>query len=301
MAISEQWAQLLEPGLRQIFEVARAALVAESKIPMLFNAMTSTKAAEHFLGVGAMGDWEEFKGVIAYENFDQLYKATLTHKEFVQGFIVERKLVDDDQYNIINARPRQLALSAERTREKHAASIFNNAFDSSYPGADAVELCDSAHPLSPTHTADTWGNYGTSALSYDNIVATRRLMRAFVDDRENAVPIAPDTLLVPPQLEETAWAIWRTMNKPDTADAHANFVQGFLRRVIVWDYLTDSNNWFMIDSRLAAIHLLWIDRVALEFALDPTGDYDLQARYRGYMRYSYGFSDWRWVYGHKVT
>jgi len=39
----------------------------------------------------------------------------------------------------------------------------------------------------------------------------------------------------------------------------------------------------------------------LDFAMDPTSDYTLEARFRGYMRYSYGWSDWRWVYGHTVT
>ena len=44
MAISENWAYLLEPGLREVFYVQRDALAAESKIPLLFNTITSTKA-----------------------------------------------------------------------------------------------------------------------------------------------------------------------------------------------------------------------------------------------------------------
>ena len=58
----------------------------------------------------------------------------------------------------------------------------------------------------------------------------------------------PDTLLVPPELEKTAFEIVRTMNVPDTTDYKANFVAGFMRQVIVWDYLTDANAWFLIDS-----------------------------------------------------
>lgn len=296
MPISEQWAYLLEPGLRSIFDVTRDALAAESRIPMLFNVIPSTKAAEYFLGIGGMGDWKEYQGKIEYDDFEQLYRTTLTHKEYVQGFKVERKLVDDDLYNIINARPRQLAMSAMRTREKHAASIFNNAFSGSYLGGDAIALCGS-HPYSPTN-ASTQSNAGTSELSYDNVVSTRALMRAFEDDRGELVPINPDTLLVPPELEETAHAIWKTANKVDVTDQHANFVGGFLKQVIVWDYLTDADNWFLADSALAKIHLLWIDRVLMEFAMDPTSDFNLEAKYRGYDRHSYGWSDWRWVYGH---
>ncbi len=91
------------------------------------------------------------------------------------------------------------------------------------------------------------------------------------------------------------------MNKPGTADNDANYVRSQGWSVIVWDYLTDANNWFMIDSAMAAQHLFWIDRVPLEFTADPTGDFNLEAKYRGYMRYSYGWSDWPWLYGHNVT
>lgn len=301
MAISEQWAELLEPGLRAIFEVQRDALAEASRIPMLFNVTGSNKAQEHDLGVGGMSDWEEYEGAIEYDDFDQLYKTTYTHVEYVKGFKVERKLVDDDQYNIISKRPRQLALTAMRTREKHAASVFNNAFSSSYTGGDGVSLCNDSHPLSPEHSSDTHDNAGTLALSYDNVVTVRRLMREYPDDRGELVQVNPDTLLVPPELEESAWTIFETMNKPDTADYHANFVRSKLRQVVVWDYLTDANAWFLIDRGLAKLYLNWFDRVPLEFEMDPTSDFRLEARFRGYMRHSYGWSDWRWLYGNNPS
>ena len=300
MTISEQWAELLEPGLRSIFFVQSEALAAVSRIPMLFNIITSTKANEHFLGAGGMSDWEEYKGAIEYEDFDQLYKTTLTHVEYVKAFKVERRLVDDEQYNTITPRPRQLALSAMRTREKHAASVFNNAFSASFLGGDSAALCSATHPLSP-NTGTTHSNRGTAALTYDNVVAGREAMRAFVDDRSELVMVNPDTLLVPAELEEEAWAIINTINKVDTANYHANFVQSKIQNVIVWDYLTDANNWWLIDSAMAQIHSLWINRVALEFLMDPTSDFTLEARFRGYQRYSYGWSDWRWIYGSEVT
>lgn len=302
MAISEQWAELLEPGLREIFEVQREALAAESRIPILFNQLTSQKAAEHFLGAGGMSDWDEYKGVIEYEDFDKLYKTTLTHKEFVKGFTVERKLVDDDLYSFITPQPKALALSAMRTREKHAASVFNNAFTSGYTGGDSIILCSASHPLAPTHAADVQSNAGSSALSYDSIIATRKLMRKFTDDRGQLVPINPDTVVYPPDLEDVAMIIKQSTEKPGTADNDANIVAGgIVKNWVSWDYLDDTNNWFMIDSQLAKQQLLWIDRVALEFALDPSASYQLKANYRGYMRYSYGWSDYRWVYGHAVS
>lgn len=301
MAISEQWAELLLPGLRRIFEVQRDALAAVSLVPGLFNVIPSTKAQEFDLGIGGFGDWQEYEGVIEYDDMEQLWKTTYTHTEYVRGFKVERKLVDDDQYNIINRRPRGLALSAMRTREKHAASVFNNAFSTSYQGGDAKPLCESAgHPYSPSNSS-TQTNEGSTALSYDAVVETRRLMREFKDDRAQLVQVNPTLILHPPELEETASAIVNTMNKVDVADYHDSFIRRKGITNVGWDYLTDANNWFLIDPQLAKLFLLWIDRKPLEFEMDPTSDFRLEARYRGYMRFSYGFSDWRFVYGHLVT
>lgn len=298
-AISEQWAQLLEPGLRSIFDITREGLAATSRIPQLFNVATSTKAQEHDLGVGGMADWEEYKGAIVYDDLEQGFKTTYTHVEFAKGFAIERKLVDDDLYNIINQRPRALAISAMRKREKDAASVFNNAFSSSYTGGDAIALCGS-HPYSPSNAA-TQSNAGSTALSYDAIIATRKLMRAYKDDRGQLVNVMPDTLIVPPGLENTAWEILESINKPDTANNNGNYVRSTGISLIVWDYLTDANNWFLVDSTLAGMYLNWFDRVPLEFAMDPTSDFNLISKWRGYMRYSYGWSDWRFVYGHAVA
>lgn len=304
MAISEGWAELLEPGLRSIFYLQYSELAAASRIPMLFNVEDSTKAQEHYLGAGGMSDWEEYKGAIEYDDLEEGYKTTLTHAEYTKGFKVERKLVDDDQYNLINARPRELAMSAARTREKHAASVFNNAFSNTYAGGDAVSLCNDSHPYSPSN-ASVQDNKGTSPLTYDAVVETRRLMREFKDDRGEIVAINPSLILVPPELEETASKIVNTMQSgqpqiPESADFEDSLVGRLGIRFLMWDYLTDAESWYMIDPQLASIHLLWLNRVALEFELDPASNFRLEARYRGYQRYSYGHSDWRWVYGQQV-
>ena len=300
MAIQEQWAYLLDPGLRAIFDLQREALAAEAVAPKLFNVSTSNKAVEYDLAMGGFADWKEYEGAIEYDDPEQGYRTSYTHVEFARGFKVERRLVDDDLYNVINKRPKGLALSAMRKREKDAASVFNNAFSNTYAGADAVSLCNDSHPHSPSN-ATVQDNKGTSGLSYDTVVRTRELMREFKDDRGELTPVRPDTLLVPPEIEEEAEALLRTMNKVDTADYHFNFVGSRISNLIVWDYLTDANNWFLIDSQMAKMYLNWFDRVPLEFAMDPTSDFRLEARFRGYMRYSYGWSDWRWVYGHDVS
>ena len=302
MAISEEWQYLLDPGIRRIFEVQRAALAAASLIPVLFNVQSSSKHAEYDLGVGGMGDFQEYEGRIDYDDPEQLWRPSYTHVEYVKAFKVERKLYDDDQYNVINKRPAAFATAAVRTREKHAASVFNNSTTAgATAGFDAVGLVSNSHPYSPSN-ATVQDNYLGLALSYDNLVTARQTMRAFTDDKGELVPINPQLLLVPPELENTANEIVKTMRGPDTQQPEtANYLASLTQArgisYAVWDYLTDANLWFLIDPVLAKLYLNWFDRVPLEIALDPTGGYQLEARWRGYMRYSFGWSDWRWILG----
>lgn len=301
MMVNENWPLLLEPGLRAIFELQYQALIAESRIPMLFNVLTSNKAQEKDFSVGGMDDWQEYKGAIEYEEPEAGFPNTYEHTEYARGIMLQRKLVDDDQYNVINRRVQQLALTAARTREEHAVGVFNRAFSSAKVGGDGVALVSTSHPMSPTNTGTVQSNKGTTAFSYDALINTRKVMREFKDDRGKLTPINPDTILIPPELEDVVWTTLFSMNKPGGSLNDANFLKGRGYNVITWDYLTDSNNWFVLDSGLMKQFLLWFDRVPLEFAVDPTGTYNLVARYRGYMRYSFGWSDWRWIYGHEVA
>jgi len=301
MAISENWAYALDPGIRMWFEEQRQALAARSLIPLLFNRTTSSKHAEYDVMMGGMGDFDEYKGAIDYDDIDQGYRKTYEHVEYVKGFKVERKLVDDDLYNIISQRPRAFAIAAMRTQEKHAASVFNNAMSSSYLGGDGKALCANDHPYSPANSTSIDNNLALS-LSYANVVSARESARAFVDDRGQLVATNHNLLLVPPELEGTAHEILMTMRgsnsqQSGTANYTANLLQDRGFRYVVWDYLTDSNRWFLIDTDLSKLYLNWFDRVPLELAIDPTGGFDLEARWRAYMRYSYGWSDFRWVIG----
>ena len=69
-----------------------------------------------------------------------------------------------------------------------------------------------------------------------------------------------DTILCTVNNEETAWEIINSKGKVDTANNNRNFHMGRYK-LAIWDRLTDSNNWFMIDSKLAKMFLLWWDRV----------------------------------------
>jgi hypothetical protein len=136
-------------------------------------------------------------------------------------------------------------------------------------------------------------------LSATAVEATRLLMRALTDETDNLLISRIDTLLVPPALEEQAWEIVNSTGKMDTADNNPNFNKGKYK-IVVWDYLTDSNNWFAMDSKMMKMYLKWFNRIPVEFNKDK--DFDTYiSKWSTYCRYSYGFSDWTFIFGHNVA
>ena len=300
---SGNFADLLKPGLKRTFDIAMSR--PRPIMEMLFGVESSTRFEEQYQGMGAQGLVPPFDGTVPYHDFDAGYRTDIRNYEFAMGTQVERRLVDDDQYNQISRRASNMADSFNVTVETDAANVFINGFTdsgtnrmgASTNGADGVALLSAAHPYSPANTGNTQANEGTLALTIDNLDTTRQAMRSFVDDSGLMLGVNPDMLLVPPELERTATQLVseRAIYEPGSAQYDLNIFSGRFRPV-VWDRLTDSNAWFLLDSTLMKQHLIWQWRIRPEFA--QADDFDgLTAKYRGYMRYGIGWTDSKWIYG----
>jgi hypothetical protein len=300
-AITENFGDLLDARFRKIYQKELDENINASMVPMLYGMKTSNRNYEKVSSIGGMSDVPDFDGNISYDSFGQLYDKEFSFPEKAMGFKVERKLFDDDLFGIMDKQPWQMAVSVARTREKAGAAVFNGAFIGT-GGSDSLSLCNTAHPYSPDD-ATTQSNSGTSALSPAAVEATRRIGHTSIfNDRGELLLVNYDTILCAINNEETAWEIINSKgkvdtadNKVDTADNNRNFHYGRYK-LAIWDRLTDSNNWFMIDSKLCSQYLLWWDRVKPEFNYDR--DFDtLMAKWSVYMRYDADFADWKFIYG----
>ena len=294
---------LLEPGLREIFDTAVSR--PRPMLDMLYNVISSDKYEEKYQGLGAMGLVPPFTGSVKYDLLDAGYETKLRNYELAMGMQVERRLFDDAQYGIIRSRATNLADSFDKSIEHDAAQTFINAFTDSglnrlganIAGADAVGLCSTAHPHSPAQSGTTQSNEGTLALNLANLDTTRQNMMNWTDDKGDLLGIMPNMLLVPAELERTATQILseRAIFEPGSAQFDVNMFSGRMQ-LVVWNRLTDANAWFVIDSQLMKRFLIWQWRIRPEFAQQP--DFDtLIAKFRGYMRYGVGWTDWKWIHG----
>ena len=274
-----------------------------SMIGELYDVLTSSDSFEQWSEIGALGDFTEWNGQVVYQDQSQGYDVTATHLEFVSGIQVERKLFDDDRHNVWQARPVALADAAFRSREKHAARPLNNAFSTDtyfYSNTENVALCSNSHTTtSGSSTATGFDNLTTSSLTAVSLAANRLTMKYFRDDKANSISLMPDELWVPIDLEEQAWEIVNSEGKFDTALNNPNFLKGKMS-VKVYQWLTDVNNWFLMDSSKKKQMLVWWDRIPLEFG--QVEDFDTYtAKWRAYMRYSNMWRDWRFIIGSQVS
>ena len=293
MLISENWPNILLPGLRKVF--VNQFREFTSNLPALFSMQTSDKAQEFDVDDDEFLDFAPMTGTIPMDDMKEGYKTTYTHQELARGFKVNRALVMDDQYGVINRKPAMLSLSARRRREKDGASIFNNAFNAGYTGGDGVSLCNASHP-SRQDAAFLQSNTSTLPLTPANVETNRRRMSAFRSGRNGIIDVTMDTILVPIELEEKGFEIIKTAGKVDTAQNNVNFHQGRYKMIVWKNFLTSSTAWFSMDSGYMKQFLLWFDREPVQFFRDQ--DFStLVASYAGYMRNSQGWSGWRWIYG----
>lgn len=293
--LAADWPDLLEKDFRKIYMDQYRSLPA--MVPDLFSVQRSDAAFEKTSQVGMVPDFAEFTGKIDPKDPKQGYDKTYTFTEYAAKIEIQRKLAADDQYRVMTRLPRGLATSASRSREKLGAQIYSLAFTFEPTDGDGTELCASDHPSNVTTTA-TQSNEGTLSLSATNVETTRINMHKFKDDIGELISVNPDTLTVPRDLEQTGWEIINTKGKVDTAENNANFHQGKYK-LVVWDRLSDTNNWFFTDFQMQKEFQLWWNREPIQFFQDKDSN-TLVAIFLGYYRVGTGWDDWRYMFGHLV-
>lgn len=301
--LSSNFADILDVRFRRIFHDQYDELA--DRVGDFYSMQTSDRNNERLSSVGTYGDIPQFTGTVTYADVSQGYDATYTHLEWAAGIQIERALFDDDQFAIIDSRPKGMAQSANRLRQTHSARAFNNAFSIDtlfYSHTEGVALCSNSHTTtSGASVASGFDNLVTTGLSATALAAARVQMIGYRGDQAERISVMPDTILIPPDLYDLAYEIVGSQGKPGVATNDANVHYGQYK-VSEWNYLTDTNNWFLMDSAMmkSGYGLLWYDRVKPEFAFVESFD-ELIGKWRVYFRYSLGHYDWRWLLGAQVS
>jgi len=302
MAISrQQLAKELEPGLNALFGLEYKNY--ENQHKEIFDTENSDRAFEEEVmlsGFDKAGVKSE-GAAVAYDNAQETYTARYQHETIALAFSLTEENVEDNLYDKISTRyTKALARSMAQTKQTKAANVLNNAFQSSgYNGGDGESLIGNAHPTiagnlsnRPTTLAD---------LSETSLEQAMIDIGNLKDERGLKIAARGMKLIIPADNQFTAERITKSAQRVGTADNDINALKsmGMIPQgYVVNNYLSDGDAWFIkTDIPNGMKHMV---RAAIKTAME--GDFETgNMRYKARERYSFGWSDWRGIYGSDGT
>jgi hypothetical protein len=298
MAISrQQLAKELEPGLNALFGLEYQNY--ENQHTEIYDIENSDRAFEEevMLSGFANAAVKAEGSAVTFDTANEAFTSRYTHETVALAFAITEEAIEDNLYDRIATRyTKALARSMAQTKQIKAANVLNNGFNSSFPGGDGKELFATDHP---TQSAGTLANeLSTSAdLSETSLEQAMIDIAAFKDERGFKIAARGLKLIIPSELQFTAERILRSPARVGTADNDLNALssKGMLPQgYVVNNYLTDTDAFFIKTDIPNGMKMF--NRANLKTAME--GDFDTgNVRYKARERYSFGFSDWRGMFG----
>ncbi len=250
--------------------------------PQIFEVKTITSAYDQGttgIGLGQLTERAEGDDIIAsnpLEGYTTLGKA----RTFSDGFFLTNEFVKDADTNKLTNAMRDFSSSWAQglinSKESHAAKIFINGgftaghavFNQStagrvdpqgdfiYTGKPFFALTGNNHPAKDGSTY--FNSLGALSLTSTNLQTSYNQMTNTnnFDERGEKISLMPDTLLIPPALRFTTKTILQSDNVVGSANNDINVTQNLVTP-IEWQYLTDTNGWFL-GKRNKGVR--WIER-----------------------------------------
>ena len=298
MAISrQQLAKELEPGLNALFGLEYKNY--ENQHTEIYDIENSDRAFEEevMLSGFANAAVKAEGSAVTFDTANEAFTSRYTHETIALAFAITEEAIEDNLYDRIATRyTKALARSMAQTKQIKSANVLNNGFNSSFPGGDGKELFATDHP---TQSAGTLANeLSTSAdLSETSLEQAMIDIAAFKDERGFKIAARGLKLIIPSELQFTAERILRSPARVGTADNDLNALssKGMLPQgYVVNNYLTDTDAFFIKTDIPNGMKMF--NRANLKTAME--GDFDTgNVRYKARERYSFGFSDWRGMFG----
>jgi hypothetical protein len=289
---------LLLPGLRG---VEGKYEMIPSQYDKLFTKHDSKMALERTAEMRYLG-LAQLKSEGAQTSFDngagERFMYNQEHNEIALGYAITRKAIDDNLYKT-QFHPSNLGLveSFQQTKEIYGANIFNTAqtYNASV-GGDGVALCSASHPID----GGTVANTPTVQVDLNEATLLNSMISVRTNFKDQAglkVFARARKLVVPAQLEPVAIRLTKTELRPGTSDNDVNAIMstsgGLPEGYMVNDFFTSPYAWFLLTN---IDGLSYMERI--KFETDMQVDFVTDnLLVKGYERYSFGYYNWRSLFG----
>jgi len=298
MAINRaQLVKELEPGLNALFGLEYNRY--ENEHAEIFDTESSDRAFEEevMLSGFAQAPVKGEGAAVSYDTAQETFTSRYTHETVALAFALTEEAIEDNLYDTLSSRyTRALARSMANTKQVKAANVLNNGFNSNFPGGDGKELFATDHP---TLTGGDQSNEPSTAADLNETSLENALIdiSQFKDERGIKINVQARKLIVPPQLQFVAERILQSPGRVSTSDNDINAMKNmgmFPEGYVVNHYLTDTDAFFIkTDAPNGMKHF-----VRSPMSTGMEGDFETgNVRYKARERYSFGWSDWRGMYG----
>jgi len=297
MAISRaQLVKELEPGLNALFGLEYKNYANEHS--QIFDTENSDRAFEEevMLSGFANAGVKPEGSAVNYDAAQETFTARYTHETLALAFSITEEAIEDNLYDRLASRyTKALARSMANAKQVKAANVLNRGFNSSYTGGDGLELFSTAHVI----VSGTEQNELSTAADLNETSLEQAMIdiAALTDERGLKIAAQGRKMIVPSALQFTAERLLKSVGRTGTADNDISAVvsmnvipQGY----VVNHYLTDTDAWFIkTDVPNGLKHFV---RAPIKTAME--GDFETgNVRYKARERYSFGWSDWRGIFG----
>ncbi len=198
-------------------------------------------------GVPAMQPWVGDKKL---RNSIDAHVYTVKSIMYEATLVVEKRDVETDQLGIYTP---QVAMLAEEAKN-HRLRLFATCLEANANTFDGKALFAGDHPkdyADPDGVA-SYSNTGSTALSLSALQTARTAMRRLTDAEGRKLGIMPRVLMVPVELEDLANQLVYTAGPnrslPGSANNDMNPIARWGLEVVANPYLSDTNNWYLIDT-----------------------------------------------------
>lgn len=287
------FSNLLAPGYRKVvFESYKERPIEGTR---LVNMQTSKRAYEEDFMLAGFGTLQPKVegGPIVYQDIAQGTPKRYVWTTYALGYRITQEMMEDDLYVIMgNKLAKALGRSARNNAEVVMASIFNNAFNTSYSGfvtgeallGDHTSIRGSVQRNRPVTDTD---------LSLPSLQAALEHFHGLLDEEGLPAMFIPKTLVFSVGDYWIANQILKSQFLPGTNQNDINQVANENIQPFLSHYMTDPDAWYLIASDN---DLNYFER--RPFTFSSTDDFETgDAKFKGTRRNGAGWGSWRGVYG----
>ena len=255
MLITKAAIQQLQVGFSGLYRAGWN--VTQPKLVGLATTVPSNTRTNTYGWMGRLLKMRKWDGPRVIQNLNT-FAYQLENEPYELTVGVDRDDIEDDQLGVYNPLFDEMGRNAQKWPDQ----VLKTALQAGTTnlGFDGVAFFSTAHPLNAAGNQSN--NFTTTALNATNFSTVRAAMSAYTGEDGEPLGVNPDTLIVPPQLEDTA----NTIVTAEYGSSGASNVQkGQAKVVVVPELSNQGTTWYLADSSNAIKGLVWQLRKAPEF------------------------------------